>query len=225
MPEFDNKLQEVIAERVTVIFELERTIFTRRYNLSKIHQDILSTQSISILYSIWEGFVQTSFNLFIDELNKFELEVYEFCDEIVIHQMETSFKQLKEYPNRTSQKIKYLQSLKSFYSLNKHPLSRVINTQSNVGLSVLNKILLTFSLEPFPEHWQNYTYPNSNLKDSMELFLKLRNTVAHGGDLMSDERIDHEVFERFKTLILDLMYELRSKMLTGLSNESFKKLT
>jgi MAE_28990/MAE_18760-like HEPN len=225
MTEIDSKLLEAITERVTVIFELERTIFTRRYNLSKRHQEILSTQSISILYSIWEGFVQTSFNLYIDELNKFDLEVYDFCDVIIIHQMENSFKQFKEYPIKESQKIKYLQSLKSFYSLNKHPMSRVINTQSNVGLSVLNKLLITFSLDPFTDHRQNYTHPNSSLKDTMVLFLKLRNTVAHGGDLISEEKIDHAVFVRFKVLILDLMYELRARMLNGLSKESFRRLT
>ncbi len=223
MIEFDNKLQEDINERESVLFEIERTIFTKRYNLSQKHQDILATQSISIIYSIWEGFVQSAFNLYIDEINRFELEIYDFCDEIIIHHMENSFKQFRDYPLKESHKIKFFKDLKRFNELDKHNLNRKINTQSNVGFEVLNKLLRTFVLECFNEHWQAYTYPNPNLKDTMSLFIKLRNTVAHGGDLVSEEKIDHIVFIRFKGLIINLMYEIRLRMINGLVSETYKK--
>ncbi len=70
MDDFDRALQEIIEERISVLFEIERAIFTRRYSLSSKHQDIFSTQSISMIYSLWESFIQKSFNLYIDELNK-----------------------------------------------------------------------------------------------------------------------------------------------------------
>ena len=70
MEDFDKVMQDIIEERVSVLFEIERAVFTERYGLSLKHQELFSIQSISMIYSLWEGFVQKSFNLYIDELNK-----------------------------------------------------------------------------------------------------------------------------------------------------------
>lgn len=223
MDNFDVELQEIIDERMSVLFEIERAIFTRRYSLSSKHQDIFSTQSISMIYSLWESFIQKSFNLYIDELNKLGRDLYDFCDEIVIHHMENSFKQFKEYPEKNNRKINFFTSLKAFHISDSCTISRVVNTESNVGFNVLNKLLKSFELKEFPEHWNDYAYPNPNLKDSLDLFLRLRNSVAHGGDLVSEDKIDQKVYIRFKNLVTDLMYEIRLKMLYGLNHKTFLK--
>jgi len=221
MDNFDAAIQEAIEERLTVLFEIERAIFTKRYSLSLKHQEIFATQSVSMIYSIWEGFVQTAFNLYIDELNKMDIKFYDFSDDIVIHHMESSFKQFREYPSKDKQKVKFFQDIKVFHDESSQAISRVVNTQSNVSFSVLNKLLKTFSLEQFPEHWKDYKHPNPNLKNSMDLFLKLRNTVAHGGDLVSEEKVNQGVYNRFRNLVRDLMYEIRLKMLDGLEKQTF----
>ena len=224
MHDLDMGLQEIIEERSFVLFEIERAIFTKRYSLSSKHQDIFSTQSISMIYSVWESFVQKSFNLYIDELNKVGMDFHCFCDEIVIHHMENSFKQFKEYPEKDNRKARFFVSLKEFHASSSCSISRVVNTESNVGFNVLNKLLKSFSLENFPEYWKDYTHPNPNLKESLDLFLRLRNAVAHGGDLVSEEKIDQRVYARFKKLTIDLMYEIRLKMLYGLKHKTFLKL-
>ncbi|MFN9675579.1 MAG: hypothetical protein ACK552_24610, partial [Microcystis sp.] len=84
--------------------------------------------------------------------------------------------------------------------------------------------LKSFALEKFPEHWKDYAHPNPNLKESLELFLRLRNAVAHGGDLAPEDRISQELYTRFKKLVTDLMYEIRLKMLYGLKHKTFLKL-
>jgi hypothetical protein len=221
MHDLDIALQEAIEERSTVLFEIERALFTGRYSLSSKHQEIFSTQSISMIYAVWEGFVQTSFNLYIDELNKINLEFYDFCDDIIIYHIENSFKQFKDYPASEKKKIKFFKELKNFHVGDNYSISRIINTQSNVSFNVLNKLLKTFSLAPFPEHWKDYKHPNPNLKESMDLFLRLRNTVAHGGDLVSDEKVNQSVYGRFNRLVTDLMYEIRLKMLDGLAGKTF----
>jgi len=221
MNDFDTAIQEIIAENVSILFEIERAIFTNRYRLSSKHQDIFAKQSIAMIYAMWEGFIQRAFNLYIDELNKVEIEFYTFSPEIVIHHMENSFRQFKEYPSKESQKIRFFQEIKNFHSRERKTISRIVNTQSNVSFNVLNNLLKTFSLEKFPEHWQEYRHPSPNLKDSMDLFLRLRNTVAHGGDLLSEETVNQAVYQRFKMLIEDLMYEIRLKMLEGLTNRTF----
>jgi hypothetical protein len=60
MDDFDRTLQEIIEEN-TVLFEIERAIFTRRYSLSSKHHDVFSTQSISMIYSLWESFMPKIF--------------------------------------------------------------------------------------------------------------------------------------------------------------------
>ena len=55
----------------------------------------------------------------------------------------------------------------------------------------------------------------------MDLFLKLRNTVAHGGDLVSEEKVNQSVYNRFRNLVRELMYEIRLKMLDGLERQTF----
>lgn len=223
MDDFDVELQQIIEERVSVLFEIERTIFTKRYSLSAKHKDIFAPQSISMIYSLWESFVQKSFNLYIDELNKVSIDFYDFCDDIVIHHMENSFKQFKDYPNNDNRKVKFFTSLKEFHSSSSYSIPRVVNTESNVGFKVLNKLLKSFALEKFPKHWKDYTHPNSNLEESLKQFLELRNAVAHGVYLASEARIDQKVYGRFKKLVTDLMYEIRLKMLDGLRHKTFLK--
>ena len=224
MHDFDVVLQEIIEERESVLYEIERAIFTNRYSFSSRHQDIFSTQSISMIYSVWESYIQKSFNFYIDELNQINIDFYDFCDEIVIHHMESSFKQFKEYPVKDNKKIRFFGSLKEFHGNNSCPILRVVNTESNVGFNVLNRLLKCFAIEQFPEHWNYYAHPNPNLRESLDLFLRLRNTVAHGGDLVSEDRIDQQVYARFTKLVIDLMYEIRLKMLNALEHRTFLKL-
>lgn len=220
--EFGNKSLALIEERQEVITEIERAIFTSRYELTSKHFTIFSTNSISILYSIWEGFVQKLFGLYIDEINKEEIELFSLCDNLIVFCKERNFRQLKEYPQKNRSKILYIKQLKSFYSNDIQLIPRVIDTESNIGLEVLNKLLEHFNIEIYPEHWGIYKYPNPNLKENLKLFLKLRNTVAHGAELLPEESIDQKMYERFKILSLDLMFDLREKMLYSLEYKKYK---
>lgn len=220
--DFENKSLLLIEESQEVIREIERAIFTKRYELSSKHFTIFSTNSISILYSIWEGFIQKIFGLYIDEINKEEIELFSLCDNLIILCKEKKFRQLKEYPQKSGGKISFIKKLKEFYSRDVHLIPRVINTESNVGFEVLNRLLEQFNIETYSEQWGNYKYPNPNLKENLFLFLKLRNTVAHGGELLPEESIDQKMYLRFKNLTLDLMYDLRDKMLDSLTNKKYK---
>ena len=223
MSNFDKNLLEVIEESQTVLFDIERVLYTRRYNLAQKHFDIFSIQSISMIYSIWEGFVKKSFNLYIDELNSLNVKFEDFSKEIMIFHMESKFKQLIEYPQKTDKKLEFYENLKEFHTIKFHPISRAINSESNVSFDVLNKLLLTFSLKPYPEYWEKYTYPNPNLKDIMIQFLRYRNGVAHGGDVSSEEKVTHFVYEKYKNLVLDLMYSIHEKMMDGLISKTYLK--
>ncbi|MCP4353276.1 MAG: hypothetical protein GY795_48110 [Desulfobacterales bacterium] len=56
-------------------------------------------------------------------------------------------------------------------------------------------------------------------------FLRYRNGIAHGGDISSEEKVTQEVYKKYKNLLTDLMYEIRFKMITGLEDKTFLKIT
>ncbi|OQX21167.1 MAG: hypothetical protein BWK80_34215 [Desulfobacteraceae bacterium IS3] len=221
MFDFEKELLEIIEEREMVLFEIERTLFTKRYNLSRKHFEIFAVQSIAMIYSIWEGFIQQTFQLYITELNRKKLELQDFSDEIIIFHMENTFKQFKDYPQKEKRKTNFYSQLSLFFLTKNYTLYSQINTEDNLGFDILNKILKTFSLDPFTEHWKKYKHPNPNLKESLNTFLRYRNGVAHGGDISSEEKVTQEVYVKYKNLVRDLMYEIQLKMVTGLKDKTY----
>ena len=181
MMDFNNEHMSLIEQYEASALDIERILFTGRYRLSRKHSSLLSVQSISILYSYWEGFVQNSFRLYIEYLNSLNIDFTMFSDDIIIFHMDKTFKQ---YPEKNRQKISFYEKLQDHFLQNRHDIFQVVDTESNVGFTVLNKLLSQFSLEKFPEYWEQYTYPHPNLKQTLDSFLRYRNGVAHGGDLM-----------------------------------------
>jgi hypothetical protein len=224
MSDFENKLLSIIQERETVLFEIERVLFTKRYKLSSKHFEIFAIQSITMIYSIWEGFIQKAFQLYVSELNTMGIDFLNFSDEITIFHMDNTFKQLKDYPKDEKKKNKFYSQLDCFSSNKYHPLHSIINTESNVSFKTLNELLKTFCLNTFEEHWGKYKHPNPNLKECLNSFLRYRNGIAHGGDISSEEKVTQQVYEKYRTLILDLMYEILTKMTTGLNNKTYLKI-
>lgn len=222
LEEFEAKSEALISERQILITEIERAIYTKRYELSETHYKLFSTNSISILYSMWEGFVQNLFGLYIDEINKEEIPLFNLSNNLIIFCKERNFRQLKEYPNKVGQKISYMKKLKLFYTQDVHEIPRTVDTESNIGFEVLNKLLENFNLGTYPESWEKYKYPEPNLKENFKTFLRLRNTVAHGGELLPNESIDQKVFNRFKNLTLDMMYDIREKMIFAIKKTKYK---
>lgn len=219
--DFENNHLSIIEQYESSAIEVERVLFTGRYKLSKKHYSLLSIQSISILYSYWEGFIQNSFQMYIDYLNSLRLDFSMFSKEITVFHMDNTFKQFKQYPNNPSKKVAFYEQLKHHFVHEKQILFRVVDTQSNVGFNVLNNLLTQFSLEPFPEHWDKYQYPNPNLKETLNRFVKYRNGVAHGGDISSEEKISQTLYSYYRHLISDLMYEIHNKFLDGINEQKY----
>lgn len=223
MRTFEDIILEDIDDRLRALSEIERAIFTKRYRLNKNHFEYLSVQSITMIYSIWEGYVHNSFQVYIDHLNSLSVDFDKLSDDIVVFHMENEFKQLKSYPLKHNKKIQFYNKLQGFYDNKSQNIYNVVNTGSNVSFEILNSILKSFSLESFPEYWSIYIHPNPNLKQAMTTFLRYRNGVAHGGDISSEEKVTQVVYSKYKNLVLDLMYEILQKMITGNSTRSYLK--
>jgi hypothetical protein len=223
MQDFESTLLALIEEKENVLVEIERAIFTKRYNLSKKHFEILSVQTIAMMYAIWEGFVQQSFGLYIDKLNSLNLPFVTLHHNIQVFHIENTFKQFYEYPQKIKQKSNFHDDLRTFYQQPHHIIYRVIDTESNVSFEVLNKFLETLNLELFTPHWNHYTYPHPNLKERMKTFLRYRNSVAHGGDISSEEKVTQEIYNVYRKLVIDLMNAIYDKMIKGLENQTYLK--
>ena len=110
MVDFENQHLSMIEQYEASALDIERIFFTGRYKLSRKHFSLLSVQSIPILYSYWEGFVQNSFRLYIEYINSLNIEFDLLSDEIVVFHMDKTFKQLKKYPDKNKQKIYFMGS-------------------------------------------------------------------------------------------------------------------
>lgn len=150
---FFDELDLRIEESEHTLNEIERVIFTKRYRLNTEHLAIFSVQTIAMIYSIWEGFIQKTFSEYLSTLNKLNIPFQDYQNSIVVFQMESKFKQFREYPEKLSRRIKFLSDLQSHYQSDRILLDTSINTESNVSFDVLNKILKQFSLPEFPERW------------------------------------------------------------------------
>ncbi len=200
-----------------------------RYGFSEQDEHLFLNYSIPIVYSIWEGFVQTSFQIYIRELNKeltrLELNIDSVCEPIFVYHMESTFRQFKQYPNPKSdedkpkivkKKVDFFNALGLFYKSNTLQIHPNINTESNVGFNVLNRILNDFNLEKIPTHENNYS-----LKDELGKLLQIRNAVAHGQK--SAIVVNREDLERAIKLVDKLMDLVFERIKTGFIEKSYLK--
>lgn len=220
---FKKEILQLIEERVSSLTQIERVIFTKTYKLSNNHKDLFSIQTIPIIYSYWEGFINLSFKKYIEYINSSEVRLEDCCDSIIIYDTETKFKQFMEYPKNKGLKLAFYNKLVPHFKEENLNISKSFNTESNVSFKVLNRLLETFNLEKFSKYWDKYQHPNKNLEEIMNDFLKYRNSVAHGGDISSEVKVTQEVYSKYKKLVVDLMYEILNKMIEGLEEKKYLK--
>ena len=200
-----------------------------RDGFSERDEQLFLSYSIPIVYSIWEGFVQTSFQIYIRELNKeftrLELNIDSVCEPIFVYHMESTFRQFKQYPNPKSdedkpkivkKKVDFFNALGLFYKSHTLQIHPNINTESNVGFNVLNRILNDFNLEKIPPHENNYS-----LKDELGKLLQIRNAVAHGQK--SSIVVNREDLERAIKLVDKLMDLVFERIKNGFIEKSYLK--
>lgn len=179
------------------------------HNFSESHKGFLIKYSIPTIYAIWEGFVQNSFQIYVRELNKLELNKNDYCLNILAHSVDSSFPQMKEYPLEFDKRAKFISKLDNFLEED-FRISPIIKTESNVELEMINKILHRFNLKPLPVH---------PYKQQLKVLLKYRNRIAHGDISLVITPDNIEDFKRriddFVNLVENLMIEVFQKISNG----------
>lgn len=223
MADFASEHLHMIDNYCSDMINIERAVFINASAFPSAQKALLATYSITMLYSIWEGFVAKSFHLYIDYINEQQVLYNELSDSVLIYNMESKFKQFKNYPEKQNKKSKFFTDLYVHCQANIAEISPFVDTGDNVGFDVLNKLMVTFGLEKFPEYWGVYKYPKPNLKETMSAFLRYRNAAAHGADISNEEVITQDVYSRYRSLVRDLMYGIHDRFLDGISKRSYKK--
>lgn len=205
----------ILFEEITedIVWRNEQLLIAKTlpylHSFSESHKEFLIKYSIPTIYAVWEGFVQNSFQIYVRELNKLGLSRNDFCLNILAHSVDSTFPQLKEYPSEFDGRAKFVSKL-DIYFQDDFKISSRINTQSNVELETINKILHRFNLKPLPKHLYR-----QQLKD----LLRYRNRIAHGDNslVLSKDNIDDfkDRIEEFVVLIERLMQEVLQRISDG----------
>lgn len=191
-----------IEERKQLMLQT-KTLYLK-YNFSSDHEQFFLNYSIPTIYAIWEGFIQTSFQTYIREINRLELTLENICTPLLVYNAELRFKQFKQYPKERKKKHLFFEKLNIFYKSTTFEIFPIIiDTQSNVGYKVLNRIMDEFNLESLPDAIQ----PNYLLTDELDRFLlKVRNDVAHGNNSVTVHREDLDRAINLVEILMDEVY-------------------
>ncbi len=187
---------------------------TTRYQFTEKDKFFLLHHSTPIVYSIWEGFIQTAFQNYIHKLNQLELKSNELNDVLLIYYMETKFKQFNEYPEKENKKITFFKDLRNSFDSNIQ-FTNVVNTQSNVKFEIINTLLKNFVLQPLPE-W----YEKINVKTKLNTLVNHRNAIAHGNDASSIS-INSENIKDSINLVSLLMELVSERIIEGFENKTY----
>lgn len=182
-----------------------------RYGLSEDHKTFLFRYSVPIIYSLWEGFIKSSFECYVRTINLLELNISKLNPKLIAHAIDSNDKlTLQNSRIQFKTKVEFVESLTEFVD-NNIKISSQIPTASNVNYEVLNKILERFNLE---------NIPTKNFKAPLNKLLKFRNSVSHGDNSIP---VTSDDIEKFCSLINDLMYEVYGRIETGYKNKTYKK--
>lgn len=147
MNDYKTELDDLVSETESNIYNVERLIYTNRYNFLPQDFKLISKQSLVILYSLWEGFVQESFHIFLKEVDANINSLYQLNESFMLSQIEIIFKQFQNYPSKEVSKMKFHRRLNEFALENNHQLSTIVNCKNNVEIDVLNNLFNTYGME------------------------------------------------------------------------------
>ncbi|ENM8380946.1 TPA: MAE_28990/MAE_18760 family HEPN-like nuclease [Vibrio alginolyticus] len=182
-----------------------------------------------LYYAHIEGFVQFAFSLYVDEINKQELKCSEVKPVIAAATLHNEFMALqnkdkkskifkKTLPDEThihrlSRQVEFVESFSLVNDLTVIVPDGYINTESNVGKQVLEKLLYQVGLE-YDD--LKHTY------GSLNKLLNTRNDIAHGKKKYG---INDEDYTNYHTCCLGIIQHVSQKLTTAYGHNRYLKTT
>lgn len=168
-----------------------------RNKLNEKDSNIVIKANIPLVYAIWEGFVVGALTNLVTYLNSLQANINDLDDKLVTHFIDGHV-QLHNARASFDSKCKQVDTLRKIIT---EPvlLSTKINTESNVNLKVLNKLLMKFNISCF----------DSEYKDSLNKLLMYRNSIAHGE---SAYPVNTGTLNELGNIVQNSIYLLRDKI-------------
>ena len=173
--------------------------------------EIIEKYSVVAIYSLWEGFVVESLNMYIRELNSLKLTCDELNLNIIIHDIDIKY----DLTNERKHFEKKREFVSKLYGYAKSPvvITTKIPTKSNVNCKVINNILDSFYLEELPE---------KEFKGKLNKLLLVRNKVAHGEYSIP---VTKDMIQEFASTVIGAMHEVTNSIVDGFVNKTYLKKT
>lgn len=221
MNDFLREHEQFVDDRVSLLTKIERAIYVGPHEHFRDNNMMFMLQSIPMMYATWEGYVYESLMMYIRELNRLDIQFNQLNDRIQIAHMESNFKQFMDYPKKFSKKCDFHRGIRDFDFNMVATIKIELNTESNVGYKVLNKLLESLAIPTIDKYCGEYRTKENNLDSELKKLLKLRNSIAHGVEIDSEEVINQSVFSRFKKMICFLMYEIHLRLTQAIENKMY----
>lgn len=179
-----------------------------RYSFSPAHKEIHIKYAIPAIYSLWEGFIKSTFTIYSHHLNSLSLTRDEISLKLLTHQLDSECN-FNNARNAFDSNIKMVQRI----DLILEDIIRIkpsVPTESNVNYKVLCKILERYCID----------YVHEKYKKGLDKLLLFRNKIAHGENALYVS-IAH--LTEFIKLIEDLMLDIVINIEHCEGIQSFKK--
>ena len=179
-----------------------------RCNCNDKQIEILERYSVVAIYSVWEGFVVKSFNLYIREINNLNLTYEDLNLNILTHDIFVKYGLKEEQRKHFKNKCLFINNIIEYSKLPIN-ISPSLPTESNVNFKVINQILTHFYLDKLPEN---------EFKQGLEKLLYYRNSIAHGE---SSLLVNKELIQNFISTVINAMHEVTTLIIDGFCNQKY----
>ena len=169
--------------------------------------EIIEKYSVVAIYSLWEGFVVESFNMYIQKLNDLELTCDKLNLNIITHDIDIKCNLTNERKD-FEKKRRFVSKL---YGYAKSPviITPRIPTESNINCKVINKILDHFYLEKLPE---------KEFGKKLDKLLFVRNKIAHGEHSIP---VTKDMIQEFTFTVIRAMHEVTDSIVYGFVGRTY----
>lgn len=177
-------------------------------NISQKRCEIIRKYAAVSIYALLEGFVVNALRIYIDEINRQHVGRNLLDIRIVNEHLQNCF-DIHTQRKQSKAQIALVRKLEDYYSAEHHYLSKKVNTEANVNLKVINKLLFCYNLELIDDQ---------KITNGLNKLLQYRNSIAHGETSIN---VDNEVICEFADIVTETMDLIYDNIMKGVEKQSY----
>lgn len=197
MANFIDEILNDIDWRIAELATIKSMPF--KYNFNENHKKVHTKYAVPAVYAIWEGFVKSSFILYLNHLSKLNINRTEISLNLLTHYID-SFCKLHNPRQNFDSKKRIVQDLDILF-VDTITLVPEVPTESNVNFKVLTNLLNRFCIDTIDNKYEK----------GLDRLLFFRNKIAHGENALKVEIMDINNFIKLvEDLMLDIVINIQS---------------